>query len=61
MTKEITRYLHVFLCHASEDKLPVRGIYDYLRSKISSMVDVEKLLPGEDWNVEIPRLFWPLM
>lgn len=51
-----TRPLKVFLCHASADKPAVRKLYRYLRSKgMDPWLDAEKLLPGESWEVEIPR------
>jgi hypothetical protein len=48
--------LSVFLCHAKEDKAAVRT----LRSMIEKWghdpwLDEEKLLPGQDWDLEIRR------
>lgn len=50
------RPLKVFLCHASADKPAVRKLYRYLRErKMDSWLDAEKLLPGQNWQVEIPK------
>lgn len=47
--------LHVFLCHASQDKPRVRELYDRLKSEgwIDPWLDVEKLFPGQDWRIAI--------
>ena len=47
--------LKVFLCHASKDKPEVRKYYDRLKKEkeIDPWLDVEKLLPGTDWDLEI--------
>lgn len=51
-----TRPLKVFLCHASADKVAVRKLYQYLRErKMDPWLDAEKLLPGQNWKVEIPK------
>ena len=56
MANEIKRPLKVFLCHASGDKLPVRELYKRLVAEgVDAWLDQEKLLPGQDWRVEIPR------
>jgi len=49
--------LHVFLCHASQDKPIVRELYRQLYSEgwIDPWLDEEKLLPGQDWNLEIEK------
>ena len=50
------RPLRVFLCHASQDKPAVRKLYRYLKQHgIQPWLDQEDLLPGENWEVEIPR------
>jgi hypothetical protein len=51
------RKLRVFLCHASQDKLAVREFYKKLHSEvwIDPWLDVERLLPGQDWNLEIEK------
>ena len=51
------RKLRVFLCHASQDKPVVRDIYLRLKSEtwIDPWLDEEKLLPGQDWNLEIEK------
>src|SRR6185369_4909466 len=56
MTEEANRQLKVFLCHASGDKPPVRELYKRLLAEgVDAWLDQEKLLPGQDWGVEIPR------
>jgi len=50
------RLLKVFLCHASGDKPPVRELYNRLTLEgVDAWLDKEKLLPGQDWRLEIPR------
>lgn len=51
------RPLHVFLCHASEDKPAVRALYQRLCAEgVQPWFDEEDLLPGQDWRAEIPRV-----
>ncbi len=52
-----TRKLRVFLCHASQDKPVVRELYRRLNNEgwIDPWLDEEKLLPGQDWDMEIER------
>jgi DNA (cytosine-5)-methyltransferase 1 len=48
--------LRVFLCHSSKDKPIVRTLYHRLREDgVSPWLDEEDLLPGQKWEVEIPR------
>jgi hypothetical protein len=49
--------LRVFLCHASQDKPIVRGLYQRLLAEgwIDPWLDEEKLLPGQDWDMEIEK------
>ena len=50
------RPLRVFLCHASQDKPAVRRLHRYLKQHgIEPWLDEIDLLPGENWEVEIPR------
>ncbi len=50
------RALKVFLCHASGDKPQVRTLYKHLVVEgVDAWLDQEKLLPGYDWRIEIPR------
>jgi hypothetical protein len=51
------RKLRVFLCHASQDKPVVRDLYKKLSAEpwIDPWLDEEKLLPGQDWNLEIEK------
>ena len=56
MVREAKRPLKVFLCHASGDKPPVRDLYKRLTAEgVDAWLDKEKLLPGQDWRLEIPR------
>jgi outer membrane protein assembly factor BamD (BamD/ComL family) len=56
MNKIVARPLKAFLCHASGDKPPVRELYKRLVFEgVDAWLDKEKLLPGQDWRVEIPR------
>lgn len=51
------RKLRVFLCHVSEDKPVVRGIYQKLQSyNIYPWLDEKDLLPGENWAQLIPEV-----
>jgi hypothetical protein len=53
---KLPRQLKVFLCHASGDKPAVRDLYRRLRSDgIAPWLDEEDLLPGQDWQLEIPK------
>jgi TIR domain. len=50
------RPLRVFLCHASGDKPAVIKLYDRLvKDGIDAWLDKEKLIPGQDWQIEIPK------
>jgi CheY-like chemotaxis protein len=50
-----SRILRVFLCHASGDKAAVRALYQRLRAEgFKPWLDEEDLLPGQDWQQEIP-------
>jgi hypothetical protein len=52
---EGTHELRVFLCHASDDKPAVRLLYSRLRANgFEPWIDEENLLPGQDWQREIP-------
>ncbi len=46
----------IFLCHASEDKDRVYEIYNKLKKhKLEPWLDKEDLLPGQNWQLEIPK------
>ena len=46
----------VFLCHASEDKPVTRHLYkQLLGDEYNPWLDEEMLLPGQEWQIEIPR------
>lgn len=49
--------LSVFLCHSSHDKPIVRELYLRLlgESWLDPWLDEEKLLPGQDWDLEIEK------
>lgn len=49
--------LRVFLCHASEDKPIVRGLYQRLKSEgwVDPWLDEENLLGGHDFDIEINK------
>lgn len=56
MAEDLKRPLKVFLCHASGDKPVVRALYQRLvRDGVDAWLDKEKLLPGQDWQLEIPK------
>jgi len=52
------RQLKVFLCHASQDKPAVRGLYNALNVEgwIDPWLDKAKLLPGQDWEFVIEKV-----
>jgi hypothetical protein len=44
----------IFLCHASEDKLQMRKVYQRLKSEgFEPWLDEEEILPGQLWDQEI--------
>lgn len=49
--------LRIFLCYAHTDKAEVYKLYDRVAKEvgIETWFDVEKLLPGQDWEHEIRR------
>lgn len=49
--------LRVFLCHSSTDKPIVRELYQRLNAEgwIDPWLDEEKLLPGQNWDMEIEK------
>ena len=51
------RKLRVFICHASQDKPIVRELYNRLFAEdwIDPWLDEEKLLPGQNWDIEIEK------
>lgn len=55
-TPTLPKSLRVFICHSSNDKPAVRDMYNRLISyQIDLWLDEEKLLPGQDWNLEIAK------
>lgn len=52
----VSPLLRVFLCHSSKDKPTVRTLYHRLREDgIAPWLDEEDLLPGQNWQMEIPK------
>jgi formylglycine-generating enzyme required for sulfatase activity len=55
-TTDTPQSLRVFLCHSSGDKPAVRELHQRLCAEgIDAWLDEEKLLPGQDWQREIPK------
>ena len=53
---EPKRPLKVFLCHAHADRDAVRKLYTRLTNDgVDAWLDKEKLLPGQDWELEIRK------
>jgi hypothetical protein len=54
------RPLRIFLGYASQDKQMVRNLYRRLSKTgwVEPWFDEEKLLPGQDWDVEIEKAIW---
>ena len=53
---EDKRSLKVFLCHAHADRDAVRALYARLtKDGVDAWLDKEKLLPGQDWELEIRK------
>lgn len=53
---EAKRPLKVFLCHAHSDKDAVKALYARLiRDGVDAWLDKEKLIPGQDWELEIKK------
>lgn len=53
---ETKRPLKVFLCHSSGDKPEIRKWYRRLVADgVDAWLDVESLLPGQKWKIEIPK------
>lgn len=49
-------FLKIFLCHSSGDKPAVRNLYQQLKANaFIPWLDEENLLPGQDWQIEIPK------
>ena len=48
--------LRIFLCHVSDDKPKVRQLHNKLAADgYDAWLDEEKLLPGQEWQIEIPK------
>ena len=53
---ESKRPLKVFLCHAHADRDAVKALYTRLTNDgVDAWLDKEKLLPGQDWELEIRK------
>lgn len=56
MTVTPNRFLRIFLCHSVADKPAVRELHQRLRADgFGPWLDEEDLLPGQDWQYEIPK------
>ena len=54
--QETQKSFSIFLSHASEDKEQVRDLCERLREDgFDPWLDEERLLPGQDWNLEIEK------
>ncbi|MDP1624484.1 MAG: TIR domain-containing protein [bacterium] len=52
----MTELLRIFLCHSSQDKQKVRDLCAKLLSdSFDVWLDENKLLPGQEWEQEIPK------
>ena len=59
---ETKRPLKVFLCHAHAARDPVRGLYTHLtQDGVDAWFDKAKLLPGQDWELEIRKAVSPFI
>lgn len=48
--------MKVFICHAHDDKAKARDLYRTLKRRgLQPWLDAEDLLPGQAWQVEIPK------
>lgn len=53
---ETKRHLKAFLCHAHSDRDTVKALYARLtKDGVNAWLDKEKLLPGQDWELEIRK------
>ena len=53
---DVKQGLRIFICHSSNDKPLVRHLFKQLRAYgFDPWLDEEKLLPGQDWNLEIRK------
>jgi formylglycine-generating enzyme required for sulfatase activity len=55
MSEKSARIFSVFLCHASDDKQRIRELYKNLANEGIDVWSDEKLLPGQDWELEISK------
>jgi len=56
MSKGNKNNFQIFLCHANDDKPTARILYDRLtKDYIDVWFDEENLLPGNEWEMEIPK------
>ena len=52
----VNRRLQVFICHSKDDKRKVRKLCKRLIADgFDAWLDEEKLLPGQDWDLEIRK------
>lgn len=56
MLSENVKAPQIFLCHASEDKDQVLETYKRIKQEgLKPWLDKEDLLPGQNWQLEIPK------
>ncbi|MEM9566665.1 MAG: toll/interleukin-1 receptor domain-containing protein, partial [Cyanobacteria bacterium P01_E01_bin.34] len=46
---------HVFIAYASPDRVYAKSLYEILRENYEVFVDWECLLPGDKWDVTLPK------
>ena len=52
----VDRPLRVFICHAHADRDAVRALYARLtKNGVDAWLDKAKLIPGQDWELEIRK------
>ena len=56
MAQDVEKKLLIFLSHASEDKAKVRALCQQLKDDgFDPWLDEERLLPGQNWDLEIEK------
>ena len=56
MAQDIEKKLLIFVSHASEDKARARVLCQQLKNAgFDAWLDEERLLPGQDWSLEIEK------
>ncbi|MCG3194102.1 MAG: hypothetical protein DIJKHBIC_03359 [Thermoanaerobaculia bacterium] len=44
-----------FIAHAGRDTARAEALYDVLHPGVSCFLDKRDLLPGDDWDIELPK------